>query len=87
MKKEYPNLLRIISDGNVHSGEVLAAKLGVSRVAIWKSIQSLRNMGLEISAISGKGYCLNTKLELLAGSDINNMLSEKIKRGKESQDL
>ncbi len=80
MKKEYPSLLRIISDGNVHSGEVLAAKLGVSRVAIWKSIQSLKNMGLEISAISGKGYCLNTKLELLAGSDINNMLSEKIKR-------
>ena len=42
MKKGYIKLLEIISDGNVHSGEELAAYLNVSRAAIWKSIKYLR---------------------------------------------
>ena len=61
MKKRYTKLLEIISDGDVYSGEELAADLDVTRAAIWKSIRYLRTLGLEIKAVRGKGYCLEKK--------------------------
>ena len=48
MKKGYNKLLEIISNGNVYSGQDLAASLNVSRAAIWKSIKHLQALGLEI---------------------------------------
>jgi len=80
MKKEYPRLLKIISDGNFHSGEALAVKLGVSRAAIWKSIKSLQKNGLEVSAIPGKGYCLDNKFEPLLANEIQSMISRRAQK-------
>ena len=58
-------LLRVLSDGNTHSGRELASLLGVSRTAIWKQLAKLEPLGLELQSQTGKGYCLAGGLELL----------------------
>ena len=58
-------LLNLLSDGEFHSGEDLGASLGVSRMAVWKHLKALRNMGVQFSVQRGKGYCLPSSLELL----------------------
>ncbi len=60
----YP-LLRIIADGNFHSGEDLGKSLKVSRTAIWKQMKSLKELGLDFHSVSGKGYRLLEPLDLL----------------------
>ncbi|BBI58979.1 hypothetical protein HSBAA_02850 [Vreelandella sulfidaeris] len=40
------NLMRLLSDGEVHSGEQLGETLGISRAAVWKQLKSLRHLGL-----------------------------------------
>ncbi len=63
-------LLNMLSDGNFHSGDVLGLELGVGRSAIWRHVQTLRGYGLDIYAVTGKGYRLRTPLELLCESRI-----------------
>jgi BirA family biotin operon repressor/biotin-[acetyl-CoA-carboxylase] ligase len=58
-------LLNLLSDGEFHSGEALGASLGVSRMAVWKHLKALREMGVDFTVVSGKGYCLPSSLELL----------------------
>jgi len=58
-------LLAVLADGAFHSGEQIGAELGISRAAISQQIKSLRLLGLEIFSITGKGYRLNTPLDLL----------------------
>ena len=58
-------LLAVLADGTFHSGEQIGAELGISRAAISQQIKSLRLLGLEIFSITGKGYRLNTPLDLL----------------------
>lgn len=41
------------------SGQYLAEKLGVSRNAVWKAINSLKNDGYKITSSTNKGYCLS----------------------------
>ena len=80
MKKGYTKLLEIISNGNVYSGQDLAASLNVSRAAIWKSIKHLQALGLEIRAIRGKGYQLLEKFEFLSKEEIRSMMTSKSKK-------
>lgn len=58
-------LLRLLSDHRFHSGTELAAALGVSRTAVWKHIRDLEALGLDIAAVSGKGYRLTSPLQWL----------------------
>ncbi len=45
-----------LADGDVHSGEALARASGVSRAAVWKAVERLRELGHEIEAVPGRGY-------------------------------
>lgn len=58
-------LIQQLSDGKIHSGETLAQLSGISRAAIAKHIDQLQQVGLDIFAISGKGYRLAQPLQLL----------------------
>ncbi len=59
-------LLEVLADGAWHSGEALAARLGVTRAAIWKRLERLERFpGLEIERLRGRGYRLRAPLELL----------------------
>ncbi|MGB8326948.1 MAG: HTH domain-containing protein, partial [Steroidobacteraceae bacterium] len=53
-------LFQSLGDGAFHSGETLAAGLGVTRSAVWKSIRQLRTLGAEIHSVPHRGYRLRT---------------------------
>ncbi len=59
------HLIRILADGEFHSGSMLAGTLGVSRSAVWKQIHRLDTLGLEVESIRGSGYRLAAPIELL----------------------
>ena len=52
--------------GKSLSGEQAAAKLGVSRVAVWKAAEALREDGFSVTGSKGEGYRLESKGELCA---------------------
>lgn len=57
-----------LSVSETRSGEAIAHELGCSRTAVWKHVESLRALGIEIDAVAGKGYRLREPLELLDGA-------------------
>lgn len=68
-------LLNQLADGDFHSGTVLANELNISRSAVWKQLENFSTeYGIEIIAISGKGYKLNRPLELLSAAQIKSEL-------------
>jgi len=69
-----PLILNLLADGKYHSGQELACLLGRSRTAIWKHLQKLEDLGLQLSAVKGKGYRLKGGLELLDESVIRASL-------------
>lgn len=58
-------ILKTLGDGRFHSGAQLGRALGVSRTAVWKHLQALGELGIDIFAVTGKGYRLAHPLELL----------------------
>lgn len=70
------DVLRLLADGAVHSGESLAAALGVSRAAVWKQVQQLDGWGLEVEAVPGRGYRLTRPLDLLDERALRSALPE-----------
>jgi BirA family biotin operon repressor/biotin-[acetyl-CoA-carboxylase] ligase len=58
-------LISILADGEFHSGEQLGESLGMSRAAINKHIQTLRDWGVDVFTVPGKGYSLPEPIQLL----------------------
>jgi len=69
-------ILSLLADGEFHSGTELAIALGISRSAVWKQLNGLTELGLQHSAVSGKGYRLENSLELLVASKINAVVND-----------
>jgi BirA family biotin operon repressor/biotin-[acetyl-CoA-carboxylase] ligase len=57
------------------SGSELAARLGVTRAAVWKQVERLRGFGLAIPARAGGGYRLEAPLDLLDAQAIRSLLT------------
>ncbi len=68
-------ILDILADAQFHSGTELAKKIGISRSAICKQLKCLHELGIEFSAVSGKGYCLEYPLRLLSESQMAEYLN------------
>jgi BirA family transcriptional regulator, biotin operon repressor / biotin---[acetyl-CoA-carboxylase] ligase len=58
-------LLRLLADGEVHSGQALAASLAASRSLVRSQVRSIERLGLCVLAIRGRGYRLAGPLDLL----------------------
>ncbi|MBM2854486.1 MAG: Bifunctional ligase/repressor BirA [Steroidobacteraceae bacterium] len=69
-------LLRLLADGELHSGEDLAAHLAISRAAVWKQLQSLGAWGIDLQATPGHGYRLGEPLDLLDAGAIRDALPQ-----------
>ena len=67
-------LIAILSDGEFHSGEQLGEKLGMSRAAINKHIQTLRDWGVDVFTVPGKGYSLPEPIQLLEEERIRQQI-------------
>lgn len=70
-------IIALLADGEFHSGEHLGASLGMSRAAINKHINTVREWGLEVFTVPGKGYSLPGVMNLLNAERILCMLKDK----------
>jgi len=68
-------ILDILKDGEFHSGETLGEKVGCSRTAVWKHLQTLEAMGLLIETTKGTGYRIVGGVDLLDGQAITGALA------------
>jgi BirA family transcriptional regulator, biotin operon repressor / biotin---[acetyl-CoA-carboxylase] ligase len=71
-----PPLLQLLADGEVHSGESLAVELRQTRAAVWKGVERLRTIGIEVEALARRGYRLSRPVELLDVSRIRAELAD-----------
>jgi BirA family biotin operon repressor/biotin-[acetyl-CoA-carboxylase] ligase len=69
-------LISILSNGEFHSGEQLGETLGMSRAAINKHIQTLRDWGVDVFTVPGKGYSLPEPIQLLNEEFIRSSISK-----------
>lgn len=56
------------------SGEAMSRVLGISRAAIWKAIDALRQEGYEISSVPRRGYRLEHAPDLLSSGELAGAL-------------
>jgi len=71
-------LLQRLAAGPV-SGDVLAREAGLTRAAVWKRIDALRDAGIAVDAAPGRGYRLQQPLDLLDGDAIRMQLSDAVR--------
>ena len=72
MKEEILRLLRS-ADGYI-SGQELCNRFGVSRTAVWKAINQLKEAGYEIEAQQNKGYKLMAAPDLMTEAEIKSLM-------------
>ena len=68
------SLLRILSDGEFHSGEVMAQQLGISRASVNIALKSVDQYGLILFSVRGRGYRLIDPPQWLDGKKISAVL-------------
>ncbi|WP_426752533.1 biotin--[acetyl-CoA-carboxylase] ligase [Myxococcus sp. Y35] len=56
------------------SGEALSSKLGLSRTAVWKHVESLRSKGYRIEAVPARGYRLVSVPDRLTSLEVGPLL-------------
>ncbi|HEX4480038.1 MAG TPA: biotin--[acetyl-CoA-carboxylase] ligase [Rudaea sp.] len=80
MTIEAAALLAALSADAPVSGADLARRLGVTRAAVWKQIESLRDLGAPITAAAGSGYRLKWPFEALDEETIRRELNPSLRR-------
>ncbi|HYM86199.1 MAG TPA: bifunctional biotin--[acetyl-CoA-carboxylase] ligase/biotin operon repressor BirA [Pseudoxanthomonas sp.] len=85
MSSEREVLQRLIA-GPV-SGDVLAREAGLTRAAMWKRVEALREAGVEIDAQPGRGYALRHAPELLDADAILGATPAHVRAGLASLDI
>lgn len=76
LKENILNLLKE-SGHSFISGQFISEKLGVTRTAIWKYMNTLKEEGYEIESVSKKGYRLVCSPDILTFSEIKEYLNTK----------
>lgn len=67
-------LIELLSDAQIHSGQQLGDKIGMTRAGINKHIKTLRSWGIQVQTITGKGYKLPYSVNLLNGEVIRKQV-------------
>jgi BirA family biotin operon repressor/biotin-[acetyl-CoA-carboxylase] ligase len=63
-----------LDDRSYQSGETLAADLSVTRAAVWKAVEQLRELGVALDASTNKGYRLGAGVSSLCAQRIEALL-------------
>lgn len=74
VKEKMINLFEL-NRGTYLSGEEIAKKLEVSRAAVWKAVNKLKEEGYPIKAVTNKGYCLSEDTDILSVQGIQKYLN------------
>lgn len=72
------DVLRLLESnkGSILSGNEIALSLSITRTAVWKAINSLKEGGYQIAAVNKKGYCLNEQNDILSPQSIKPYLHD-----------
>lgn len=72
------SVLQVLEEhkGSTISGAEIARQLSVSRAAVWKAIEELRQSGYPIDAVTRRGYCLSPASDLLSPQGIFGCLQQ-----------
>jgi BirA family biotin operon repressor/biotin-[acetyl-CoA-carboxylase] ligase len=70
------SLLRQLSDGAFHSGEDLAAKVGLTRARVSQLLRQAETAGLSLERVRGRGYRLVAAPDFLDASRVREALVE-----------
>ena len=68
-----------LCDGEFHSGEDLAQVLGVTRSAVWKAANALRDLGTPLEAVRNRGYKMLASGEPLSAERICEGISRGVR--------
>lgn len=68
-------VLDALAAGQSVSGADLAARVGVTRAAVWKHVDALRAKGVPVQAQAGKGYRLAWPIQLLDAAEIGRFMA------------
>ena len=69
-------LLDLMADGEFHSGEVLANRLGVSRATVFNMLAEVADCGVMLQRIRGRGYRLSRPWQRLERDEILRWLGK-----------
>lgn len=75
-KTEVLQLLR--SSNDYVSGQQICESFGISRTAVWKIINQLKDEGYEIEAVQNKGYFLSSAPDVLSLSELESRMKTKM---------
>jgi len=86
-EKRRRRLLSMLADGNFHSGQALAKRLRISRAGVWKLLQTLRALGIDVQSMPRQGYRLPRAVDLLDSKKIVENLSVETRDALERLDV
>lgn len=72
MKSEILHILR--NEKDYVSGQELCLRFGVSRTAVWKAINQLKEEGYEIEAVPNKGYRITAFPDVVSAEEVESLL-------------
>ena len=73
-------LLRLLANGEFHSGSQLAQYLGISRASVSNALHQAENYGLQLYRVRGRGYCLSNPPQWLDAELITHHLGQQARQ-------
>jgi BirA family biotin operon repressor/biotin-[acetyl-CoA-carboxylase] ligase len=73
-------VLRLLEDGEFHSGEAIGQSLGITRGSVSNALANVEELGLDVLKVHGKGYRLVTPVRWLSRDAILGHLKAKARR-------
>ncbi len=80
-------ILKLLADGQFHSGSDIAKIARISRSAVCKQLHGLEKLGIDYTAISGRGYKLDRPLQLLDKQVIQRHLDASVANSLATLDI
>ena len=77
MKTEILKLLRESQD--YVSGQQLCETFGVSRTAVWKVMNQLKEEGYEVEAVRNRGYRIVGSADVMTQEELESLLDDRTK--------
>lgn len=69
-------LLKVLADGDFHSGEEMARSVGLTRTSVHNALQDVAQLGLKLHSVRGRGYQLAQPVFWLEAEKITAHLGE-----------
>ena len=64
------DILQLLDEKDFISGVMISKKLNISRTAVWKQIQILKDIGYDIKAVKNKGYRLISRPDIPISEEV-----------------